>query len=96
MEGQSNKWQAFQAFLKGQKIAAENVCVFGDDLPETSLFANAGLSIAVADACPELRKMAHHVTQASGGYGAVREGIEWLLKLTGHWSLVVDSFRFDL
>jgi 3-deoxy-D-manno-octulosonate 8-phosphate phosphatase (KDO 8-P phosphatase) len=43
------------------------------------------LAVAVADACAEARAAAHYVTAVPGGRGAVRDAIEWLLKLQGRW-----------
>ena len=59
------------------------------DLP---VLRRCGLAVAVADACPELRAAAHHVTAAPGGRGAVREAIEWLLKSSGRWDELVARY----
>jgi 3-deoxy-D-manno-octulosonate 8-phosphate phosphatase (KDO 8-P phosphatase) len=40
-----------------------------------------GLPIAVRNARPQVKEGSKYVTTASGGYGAVREAIEWLLEL---------------
>ena len=45
----------------------------------------AGLRIAVADAVEEVREKADFVTKKKGGYGAVREACEWILKGKGAW-----------
>ena len=44
-----------------------------------------GLAVAVADACAEARQVAHYVTRAPGGRGAVRETIELILRCQGAW-----------
>jgi 3-deoxy-D-manno-octulosonate 8-phosphate phosphatase (KDO 8-P phosphatase) len=54
-------------------------------LPDLPVLKRAGLAITVADACPEVRAMAHYVTAVPGGHGAVRDAIEWLLRLQGKW-----------
>jgi 3-deoxy-D-manno-octulosonate 8-phosphate phosphatase KdsC-like HAD superfamily phosphatase len=74
-------------------VSADEVCAVGDDLPDLPVLMRAGLAVAVADAAPEVRAAADHVTAAPGGAGAVREAIEWLMKLTGEWERVVESFR---
>ena len=45
----------------------------------------AGLPVAVADATYETRESALFVTRAQGGYGAVREMCEIILKAKGAW-----------
>jgi 3-deoxy-D-manno-octulosonate 8-phosphate phosphatase (KDO 8-P phosphatase) len=51
-----------------------------------------GLAIAVADACAEVRAAAEFTTPSPGGLGAVRDAIEWLLKLQGWWDGIVAGF----
>jgi 3-deoxy-D-manno-octulosonate 8-phosphate phosphatase (KDO 8-P phosphatase) len=58
--------------------AAETACV-GDDTPDAPMLSRAGLAIAVADAHPALIAVAHWVTKAKGGRGAVREVCDLLL-----------------
>jgi 3-deoxy-D-manno-octulosonate 8-phosphate phosphatase KdsC-like HAD superfamily phosphatase len=65
------------------------VCAVGDDLPDLPVLRRAGLAVAVADACPEVRAVADRVTHAPGGNGAVRDAVEWLLKLQGKWDELV-------
>ncbi len=91
--GQPDKAPAFARLLAKFDLAPEQVCGVGDDLPDLPVLVRCGLSIAVADACPELRAAANFVTTAPGGAGAVREAIEWLLKLRGEWDRVVEGFR---
>lgn len=64
----------------------------GDDLPDLGLMALVGLSIAVADAAPEVIERADYTTRAPGGKGAVREVAELILKGKNLWSKIVDSY----
>ena len=61
-------------------LTAEQLCYMGDDLPDLATLRFAGLGVAVADACDEVRQAAGYVTTAAGGPGAVRETIEMILK----------------
>ena len=45
--------------------------------------ARCGLAIAPANARPIVKERAHAVTEASGGKGAVREAIEFILAAQG-------------
>ena len=92
LQGQSEKLPAFGVILTETGLRAEQVCAIGDDLPDLPVLRRAGLSVAVADACSEVRKKADYVTAASGGRGAVREAIEWLLKLQGAWADTVGRY----
>jgi len=66
-------------------VTAEQVCYIGDDLPDLPVMRSVGLAIAVADACDEVRGVAHYVTKLPGGQGAVREAIEYITKAKGLW-----------
>jgi 3-deoxy-D-manno-octulosonate 8-phosphate phosphatase (KDO 8-P phosphatase) len=66
-------------------VRREQVGFVGDDLPDVPILLNCGLAAAVADACPEVLRLAHFVAQAPGGRGAVREVIELILRCQRHW-----------
>ena len=51
----------------------------GDDWPDLSAFAIAGMSVTVPNGHEEVRRRAHLVTQSMGGRGAVREVCDMLL-----------------
>lgn len=93
IQGQSDKLPVFRQLLEHFGLAAEEVCVIGDDLPDLPLLLRAGLGIAVADAARDLLAVADYITTTPGGQGAVRNAIEWLLGLTGDWSVLVERFR---
>ncbi len=91
-QGRADKLPAFETILRETGFAPHQVCAVGDDLPDLPVLRRAGLSVAVADACPEVRQAAHYTTTQPGGRGAVREAIEWLLKLQGFWDVVLQSY----
>ncbi len=55
----------------------------GDDLIDLPAMTRCGLAIAPANARPVVKQRAHMVTEASGGKGAVREAIEFVLAAQG-------------
>jgi len=62
--------------LKELGIEFAEVAFVGNEILDIPLAKKAGLSIAVADSCLELRSVADYVTIKQGGKGAVREVIE--------------------
>jgi 3-deoxy-D-manno-octulosonate 8-phosphate phosphatase (KDO 8-P phosphatase) len=50
----------------------------------------AGMAIAPADAAQDIKRAAVYVTNARGGEGCVREVMEKVLRLNGHWELETD------
>jgi 3-deoxy-D-manno-octulosonate 8-phosphate phosphatase (KDO 8-P phosphatase) len=64
----------------------------GDDLPDVPLLKRVGWAIAVADATPEVKRVARTVTDALAGHGAVREAVERVLRHNGTWQRVLDRY----
>lgn len=93
LQGCGDKLAAFEAVLAATGFRPEQVCAVGDDLPDLPVLLRCGLAVAVADAGPEVREAAHYVTAVPGGHGAVRDAIEWVLKLQGKWDGLVAKFR---
>ena len=65
----------------------------GDDLPDVALLKRVGWAVAVADAVAEVKAVAHWVTGAAAGYGAVREVMERVLKHNGLWRSVLEHYE---
>jgi 3-deoxy-D-manno-octulosonate 8-phosphate phosphatase (KDO 8-P phosphatase) len=92
IQGCEEKQQAFTDTLSRAAVTNAEVAYIGDDLNDIPLMLQSGLGIAVADAALETREHAHYVTQAIGGYGAVREVIELLLKAQGRWAQLINHY----
>ena len=92
-QGVADKLDALRHILTSACLGPQQVAALGDDLPDLPVLANVGLALAVADACPEVRQLAHHVTQAPGGRGAVREAVELILGCQGAWQRLVQHYR---
>ncbi|HJS24485.1 MAG TPA: HAD hydrolase family protein [Pyrinomonadaceae bacterium] len=91
-QGRADKEQVFAETLSKARVTNEEVAYIGDDLNDIPLMLRSGLGVAVADASLETRLQAHYVTNLAGGYGAVREVIELILKAQGRWA---DLIRID-
>lgn len=92
VQGHENKVQAFADVLAEAGVTNAEVAYIGDDLNDIPLMLQSGLGVAVADAISETRDRAHYVTKALGGFGAVREVIELILKSQGQWDDLVNGF----
>jgi len=91
-QGFEEKLPVVTAILRELRLAPNQVCYIGDDLPDLPVVRYVGLGVAVADAADELRAAAHHTTTARGGQGAVRELIETLLKAQGRWDDLIAKY----
>ena len=92
IQGSENKRDAFADIVTQAGVAHAEVAYIGDDLNDIPLMLQSGLGVAVADAAFETREHAHYVTKAPGGFGAVREVIELLLKSQARWDALIRSY----
>jgi 3-deoxy-D-manno-octulosonate 8-phosphate phosphatase (KDO 8-P phosphatase) len=92
LQGRLDKDVAMGEVLQAAGLEEVRCCVMGDDLADLPALRRAGLAVAVADAVPEVLEVAHYVTRARGGHGAVREVIELLLKAQGRWLEVLHRY----
>jgi 3-deoxy-D-manno-octulosonate 8-phosphate phosphatase (KDO 8-P phosphatase) len=87
-----DKLSATLEILQQLGLSLSQLAYVGDDLPDLPVVRAAGLGVAVADACPELRAAAQTVTTLRGGEGAVRETIEMILKAQRRWDELLQKY----
>ena len=92
-QGHIEKVPILEEILRDSGIAADQVAYMGDDLTDVVIMRRVGLSIATANARPEVKKCAMYTTGAAGGQGAVREVIELILKAQGHWDELLRKYE---
>ena len=77
-------------YMRDHGLRKEQVLFMGDDIPDYVVMKEVGLPTAPAGAAHEIRKVAVYVTSLKGGKGCVREVMEKVLRLNGHWELETD------
>ena len=95
VQGVKEKVQAFVETVAEAGVTSDEVAFIGDDLNDIPLMLRSGLGVAVADAATEARERAHYVTKIAGGYGAVREVVELILKAQGRWDDLAADYTDD-
>ncbi len=91
-QGTWNKIEDFREVLAEADVKESEVAFIGDDVTDIPLMRRAELAVAVADAIEETRAAAHYVTRLPGGFGAVREITELILKSQGRWSELMRRY----
>lgn len=89
------KGAAFAELLKRRGIGWEETAFVGDDLADLPVLRKVGLPIAVANAVPDVKAVAAHVTRAAGGHGAVREIVEAILRARGDWNDILARYFME-
>ena len=88
----ANKLTPVQSILDRKGLTWDQLAWVGDDLADLPVLRKAGLAIAPANAAAEAKALAHHVTEKSGGNGAVREVIVDLLIARGEYDGVLRRY----
>ena len=66
-------------------VQPEQMLYMGDDMPDIAAMQYCGLRTCPADAVGEIRQIAHYISPLVGGSGCVRDVIEKVMKINGHW-----------
>jgi 3-deoxy-D-manno-octulosonate 8-phosphate phosphatase (KDO 8-P phosphatase) len=91
-DASAQKLPALLDMLDRHKIAPADAAFIGDDFPDMAVLRVVGLPVAVGNAVPEIRSVCSLKLTRNGGFGAVREFAELLLKARGEWKAVTDAY----
>jgi 3-deoxy-D-manno-octulosonate 8-phosphate phosphatase (KDO 8-P phosphatase) len=94
-QGHIEKVPILDEIVQRSGFTLEQIAYAGDDLTDVPILRRAGLAFAPANARPEVKRCAHHVTAAAGGDGAVREIAEILLQAQGHWDGLLKKYEVE-
>ncbi len=83
VQGSKDKLADFARLMDRCGVKAEECAFVGDDLPDLAVMRRCGFAVAVANAVEAVKAAAHHVTEAPGGRGAVREFCDLVLRARG-------------
>lgn len=81
--GMKNKVQLLDDICKRKGLSPDQTAYLGDDWVDLGPLSLVGLPMAVANAQPEVKACAAWVSTVSGGHGAVREAIRFILQAQG-------------
>lgn len=84
--GTEDKRPAAEAVLAELGLTWGQAAAMGDDWPDLPMLNRCALACVPPNAQPDVLAVAHHVTRAAGGHGAVRECCDLLLVATGHYA----------
>ena len=91
-QGQHYKVEALDQIVKEEGCTLEEIAYVGDDIIDLPVMRKVGLAIAVANARPQVKAIAHFTTQHAGGYGAGRDAIDFLLNARGVLEETIEKY----
>lgn len=90
-QGREDKGTALKEACAQLNLTPQDCLYMGDDWPDLSAFAIAGMKVTVPNGHVEVRRRADLVTQAMGGRGAVREICDMLLQAKGVYDELLEK-----
>ncbi len=90
--GASVKTDIFRKWMERHGLQPEEVAFVGDDIPDLHCLELAGLSVAPADACNDVKDMARYISPVIGGHGVARDLLEQIFRAKGQWLSDAKAF----
>jgi 3-deoxy-D-manno-octulosonate 8-phosphate phosphatase (KDO 8-P phosphatase) len=91
-QGAQNKSEILDKILAESGFSEEQIAYVGDDVIDLPIMRRCGLAIAVANARPQVKAIAHHETASRGGHGAARDAVEYILEAQGTLERVIEAY----
>ncbi len=80
-----HKKDQVNSYMIEHGLSKKEVLFMGDDIPDIEAMQWVGLASCPADAVTEVKTIADYISPWGGGQGCVRDVIEKVLKINGHW-----------
>jgi 3-deoxy-D-manno-octulosonate 8-phosphate phosphatase (KDO 8-P phosphatase) len=91
-QGADNKSAILDKIVAENGFREEQIAYLGDDVIDLPIMQRCGLAMAVANARPQVKAMAHYQTPSPGGRGAGRDAVEYILQAQGTLEKVIDAY----
>lgn len=84
--GVGDKVKVFEDFITKYNIDLKTIVYMGDDMPDLEVMQKVGIPCCPEDAVPEIKQLSTYISPFKGGEGCVRDIVEKVLKVRGHWA----------
>ena len=91
-QGRVDKMVALEQLCKKNQFSPAQIAYLGDDLPDIQVIKQVALGLAVSNAHPAVKSVAHGITENAGGFGAVREVCDFLLQAQNKYADAIQTY----
>lgn len=91
--GTLNKIPPYEALKEKYKLSDDEIAYVGDDIIDIPVMERVAVPIATQNASPPCKDSAVHITKKSGGDGAFREAVEWILIKQDRLDIVIHKLK---
>ncbi|HEV2325914.1 MAG TPA: HAD-IA family hydrolase [Terracidiphilus sp.] len=90
--GQAYKMKPIREIMEKEGVTLEEICYVGDDVIDLPAMRACGFAVAVANARARVKAESHYVTANSGGHGAARDAVEFILEAKGVLDKCIEAY----
>lgn len=94
-QGSLKKIDSYNDIKHMTGLTDAQIAYMGDDVIDVPVLRRVGFSAAPLDALPEVRGVVNYVSSCTGGYGAVRDLCDHILKARGVWAEIAARYELD-
>ena len=94
--GTLNKIIPYEELKSKYDLDDSEIAYIGDDLIDIPVMQKVAVPIATQNASDSCKAVAVHITNKSGGDGAFREAVEWILSKQGRLEKVILELKDQL
>ena len=91
LQGIQKKYLALIKLAQDCGLSLDEIGYIGDDLNDLQCMEAVSFRACPADAAQAVKSVCEYVASVPGGYGAVRESLEYLLTQRGQWDTATDA-----
>jgi len=92
-QGIANKLTAFNEIMAISGLTPPEIAYMGDDWLDLTILQRVGLAVAPANGVPEVREVAHFVTEMPGGHGAVRDCCNFIIEAQNLYTDLLQKYQ---
>lgn len=91
--GTLDKIEPYNELKTKYNLQDDEIAYIGDDIIDLPVMEIVGVPIAVANAVDIIKDIALHITAKSGGDGAFREAIDWIITVQGRYDKALNTVK---
>jgi 3-deoxy-D-manno-octulosonate 8-phosphate phosphatase (KDO 8-P phosphatase) len=91
--GSLNKIPAYEELKEKYNLDDSEIAYIGDDLIDIPIMEKVAVPIAVENAIQAVKDIAIYTTKVSGGKGAFREAVAWIIEEKGESEIVLQRMK---
>jgi 3-deoxy-D-manno-octulosonate 8-phosphate phosphatase (KDO 8-P phosphatase) len=91
-QGQAFKMKPVREIMEKEGVTLDEIAYVGDDTIDLPVMRKCGFAVATANARERVKAEAHYVTPNSGGRGAARDAIEFILAAKGTLDQCTEAY----